>query len=82
MLKLEFFYWLVGAFLLASAAYNFSERRYSAGAFWLVLVAPFAFGSQILAAAEAGVTAGARPLAGKRALVAGASRALGEAIDA
>ncbi len=55
MLKLEFFYWLVGAFLLASAAYNFSERRYAAGAFWAVLVAPFAFGSQILRAAEAGV---------------------------
>jgi uncharacterized membrane protein len=55
VLKLEFFYWLVGAFLLASAAYNFSERRYAAGAFWLVLVTPFAFGSQILTAAEAGV---------------------------
>ena len=55
MLKTEYLFWLIGAFLLITALFNLRERRYAAGIFWLVLVAPFAFGTQIQAAAKAGV---------------------------
>ena len=55
MLKIDYFYWLVAAFLLVTAGYNLRERRYATAAFWLILIGPFAFGAQILAAAKAGV---------------------------
>ncbi|KRG68917.1 5-oxoproline transporter, DUF979 family subunit [Pseudoxanthomonas dokdonensis] len=55
MLKIEYFYWLIGAFLLITALFNLRERRHAAGLFWLLLVMPFAFGSHILQANAAGV---------------------------
>ena len=48
MLRLEYLYWLVGAFLIASAWLNLRERRYSIAAFWLILSTPFVFGEAIL----------------------------------
>lgn len=55
MLRLEYFYWLVGAFLLATAAFNASRRRWPAAAFWGLLALPFLCGEAILAAERAGV---------------------------
>ncbi len=54
MFRLEHLYWLVAAFLLASAFLNLRARRWSMAAFWLVLAAPFVFGEAILAAHAAG----------------------------
>jgi uncharacterized membrane protein len=54
MLRVEYLYWLVGAFLIATAVYNLRERRYSIAAFWLVLAGPFAFGNAILDSLKAG----------------------------
>lgn len=55
MLRIDYFYWLIGAFLLITALYNLREGRYSTAAFWAILIGPFAFGTQILQAAESGV---------------------------
>jgi uncharacterized membrane protein len=55
MIKTEYLFWLIGAFLLITALFNLRERRYAAGIFWLVLVTPFAFGTQIQEAVKAGV---------------------------
>ena len=54
MLRVEFLYWLVGAFLIASAILNLRERHYSIAAFWLILAGPFVFGDAILAASKQG----------------------------
>ena len=54
MLRIDYFYWLVGAFLLITALYNFREKRYSTAAFWTILVGPFVLGPQILQAAKTG----------------------------
>ncbi|RXR05183.1 5-oxoproline transporter, DUF979 family subunit [Pseudoxanthomonas composti] len=54
MLKAEHFYWLVGAFLLATAWHNLRRGRNAMAAFWTLLVAPFAFGQAILDAHKAG----------------------------
>lgn len=50
MLRIEYLYWLVGAFLIATALLNLREKRYSIAAFWLILSAPFVFGEAILGA--------------------------------
>ncbi|MBL0165026.1 MAG: DUF979 domain-containing protein [Xanthomonadales bacterium] len=50
MLRIEYLYWLVGAFLIATALLNLRDRRYSIAAFWLILSAPFVFGEAILGA--------------------------------
>ncbi len=55
MLRIDYFYWLVGTFLLITAWYNLRERRYATAAFWTILIGPFAFGTQIVQAAKAGV---------------------------
>ncbi|MET0290575.1 MAG: DUF979 family protein [Pseudoxanthomonas sp.] len=54
MLKAEHFYWLVGAFLLATAWHNLRRGRYAMAGFWALLVMPFAFGQAILDAHKAG----------------------------
>jgi uncharacterized membrane protein len=54
MLKVEYLYWLVGAFLIASAWFNLRERHYTMAAFWLILSGPFVFGDAILAATQRG----------------------------
>jgi uncharacterized membrane protein len=54
MLKIEFGYWLVGAFLLVAAGMNLRERRWSMGLFWGILSIAFLAGDAILAALAAG----------------------------
>ncbi|HET9032357.1 MAG TPA: DUF979 domain-containing protein [Dokdonella sp.] len=54
MLRLEYLYWLVGAFLIATALLNLRERNFSIAAFWLILSGPFVFGDAILAATKQG----------------------------
>ena len=54
MLKVEYLYWLVGAFLIAAAWFNLRERHYTMAAFWLILCGPFVFGDAILAASGRG----------------------------
>lgn len=54
MLRLEQLYWLVAAFLFASAVFNLRERRWSMAAFWTLLAIPFVCGNAILSAAESG----------------------------
>ncbi len=54
MLRVEYLYWLVGAFLIATAVLNLRERQYSIAAFWLILSGPFVFGDAILAASKQG----------------------------
>ncbi|HOX71233.1 MAG: DUF979 domain-containing protein [Dokdonella sp.] len=54
MLRLEYLYWLVGAFLIATALLNLRERHYSIAAFWMILAGPFVLGDLILAATTHG----------------------------
>lgn len=54
MLRVEYLYWLVGAFLIATALMNLRQRRFPMAAFWLVLSAPFLAGEAILGAHAAG----------------------------
>jgi uncharacterized membrane protein len=54
MLKVEYLYWLVGAFLIAAAWFNLRERHYTMAAFWMILAGPFVFGDAILAASLRG----------------------------
>ncbi len=55
MLRIEYLYWLVGAFLIATAVLNLRDRHYSIAAFWLILAGPFVFGDAILAASKQGL---------------------------
>lgn len=55
MLRLEYVYWLLGAWLLFCALVNLRERRWSAAAFWAVIGAAFLFGDAIRAATAAQV---------------------------
>lgn len=55
MLRLEYLYWLVGAFLLATAFFNLRARRWPLVGFWTVLAMPFLFGEAMLAAERDGV---------------------------
>ncbi|MEO7065075.1 MAG: DUF979 family protein [Dokdonella sp.] len=50
MLKIEYIYWLLGAFLLFAGALNLRERRYAMAVFWAILACAFLFGDAILAA--------------------------------
>ncbi|MGH8173011.1 MAG: DUF979 domain-containing protein [Rhodanobacteraceae bacterium] len=54
MLRIEFIYWLIGAFLLVAAGMNARVRRWATAAFWAVLSAPFLFGELILRANATG----------------------------
>ncbi len=55
MLKIEYAYWLLAAFLLVAGYLNLRERHWRAGGFWLVLALLFACGHWILEAKSAGV---------------------------
>lgn len=55
MLRIEYVYWLLGAFVLFSAALNLRERRFAAAGFWAIAACPFLFGGAITAATSAGV---------------------------
>ncbi|MEO6076733.1 MAG: DUF979 family protein [Dokdonella sp.] len=55
MLKLEYLYWLVGAFLLATAFFNLRAHRWPLVGFWALLALPFLFGDAMLAAEKDGV---------------------------
>lgn len=55
MLKADYLYWLIGAFLLVAAFFNLREKRYTTAVFWTILIGPFVFGTPILEAAKAGV---------------------------
>lgn len=53
MLRLEYVYWLMGAWLALCAIYNLRERRWSMAAFWAVVGAAFLFGDAIKNASAA-----------------------------
>ena len=55
MLRIEYLYWLVGAFLLATAWFNLRARRWPLVGFWTLLALPFLFGEAMLAAEQDGV---------------------------
>ena len=55
MLRIEYLYWLVGAFLLATAWFNLRARRWPLVGFWTLLALPFLFGEAMLAAEQEGV---------------------------
>ena len=50
MLRIEYAYWLLAAFLAAAAWINLRERRLAAAAFWAVLALLFGGGTAVLAA--------------------------------
>jgi uncharacterized membrane protein len=53
MLRLEYLYWLIGAWLALCAIYNLRERRWPMAAFWAVVGCAFLFGDAIKAASAA-----------------------------
>lgn len=55
MLRIEYAYWLIGAFLLVAALFNARAQRWAMTAFWAVLATPFLFGEAILDANARGV---------------------------
>lgn len=55
MLDLDQAYWVLAAFLLLAGLINLRERRWRAGAFWIVLALLFAGGNGVLHARAAGV---------------------------
>ena len=55
MLRIEHFYWLIGAFLLIAAFFNLRARQWTTAAFWAVLACPFVFGEVILDANTRGL---------------------------
>ncbi len=54
MLRIEYAYWLLAAFLFAAAALNVRDRRLAAAAFWSVLGLLLVGGDAVLAAQAAG----------------------------
>jgi len=54
-LRLEYIYWLMGAWLALCALYNLRERRWSMAAFWAIVGCTFLFGDAIKAASTAHV---------------------------
>ncbi|GLQ91091.1 5-oxoproline transporter, DUF979 family subunit [Dyella acidisoli] len=54
MLRIEYVYWLIAAFLLFTAWRNLRERQLARAAFWLLLGALFAGGDVVLAQQKAG----------------------------
>jgi len=54
-LRLEYIYWLMGAWLVLCALYNLRERRWSMAAFWAIVGCTFLFGDAIKAASAAHV---------------------------
>jgi uncharacterized membrane protein len=55
VLKADYLYWLIGAFLLVAAFFNLRDKRYATAVFWTILIGPFVFGTTIIEAAKAGV---------------------------
>ena len=53
-IRIEYVYWLVGAWLAICACRNIVERRWAMAAFWLVIACAFAFGDLIRQATAAG----------------------------
>jgi uncharacterized membrane protein len=54
MLRLEYIYWVIGAFLAATTLINLRERRFGMSAFWAILTVAFVFGRQIGEMAQRG----------------------------
>lgn len=54
MLRIEYFYWLLGVFLLYAGWCNACQRRWAQAAFWALLAALFGGGDAVLAAQKAG----------------------------
>ena len=54
MLRIEYVYWLIAAFLLFAAWRNLRERQLARAAFWLLLGALFGGGDAVLAQQKAG----------------------------
>lgn len=54
MLRIEYVYWLIAAFLLYTAWRNLRERQFPRAAFWLLLGLLFAGGDVVLAQLQAG----------------------------
>lgn len=54
MLRLEYLYWLIGAFLAVATLINLRERRFGMSAFWAILALAFVFGRQISEMAQRG----------------------------
>jgi len=55
VIRIEYVYWLVGAWLAICAYRNAVERRWPMAAFWLVIACAFAFGDVIRQATAAGM---------------------------
>lgn len=55
MLKIEFAYWLLAAFLLAAGALNLRDRHWRAATFWILLAGLFGGGDLVLKAKAVGV---------------------------
>lgn len=55
MLKIEYAYWLLAAFLLVAGGLNLRDRHWRAGGFWVVLAALFACGDAVVRARAAGL---------------------------
>src|SRR5438445_513070 len=54
MLRIEYVYWLIGAFLAACAWRDFAARRWTMAAFWAVIACAFVFGDAIKQATAGG----------------------------
>lgn len=54
MLRIEYVYWLIAAFLLFTAWRNLREKQFARTAFWLLLGVLFAGGDAVLAQQQAG----------------------------
>lgn len=54
MLRIEYFYWLLGAFLLYAGWRNARQRRWAHAAFWALLATLFGGGDAVLAAQQTG----------------------------
>lgn len=54
MLRIEYLYWLVGAFLIITAIFNVRQRRWPMAGFWFVLATPFLIGDVVLEAIKNG----------------------------
>ena len=56
MLRIEYVYWLIGAFLAACALRDFLARRWTIAAFWAVIACAFVFGDAIKQATANGTS--------------------------
>jgi uncharacterized membrane protein len=54
MLRIEYVYWTCGLLLFAASAFEFRDRRYPQGAFWMILALCFCGGEGVTAADKVG----------------------------